>query len=184
MGFAFRGGSPWKTIDFFTPASADAGLLDYFSVDASPIVEGRINLNTRQSVSLQAALQGAYKNEVAQTFLSASESTAIAAAITNATAQAAFVNRADLVRSFSTNAVLTDPIKTQREAAVRALGDLGTTRTWNLLIDVIAQVGHYPPAATDPAQFIVEGERRCWLHVALDRYTGQIIDSKLEVYEQ
>ena len=184
MGFAFRGGGPWKTVDFFSPASADAGLLDYFSVDAAPLVEGRINLNTRQSVSLQAALQGAYKSEAAQTTLSPAESAAIAAAITNATAQAAFVNRADLVRSFSTNAVLTDPVKTQREAAVRALGDLGTTRTWNLLVDVIAQVGHYPPSATDPAQFVVEGERRCWLHVAIDRYTGQIVDSKLEAYEE
>ena len=32
--------------------------------------------------------------------------------------------------------------KTQRESIVRALGEVGQTRTWNLLIDVIAQSGH------------------------------------------
>jgi len=184
MGYAFRGNGPWKTIDFFTPASADAGLLDYFSVDASPEVSGRINLNTRQPVTLQAALQGAYQTESPLQTLTPAESTAIASAITNATSSQQFANRADLVRSFSTNAVFTDIIKTRREATVRALGDLGTTRTWNLMIDVVAQVGHYPTSATDLSQFMVEGERRYWLHVAIDRFTGKVIDSQLEPYEE
>ncbi len=184
MGYAFRGNSPWKTIDFFTSASADAGLLDYFSVDASPEVSGRINLNTRQPVTLQAALQGAYQTESPLQTLTPAESTAIASAITNLTTSQQFANRADLVRSFSTNAVFTDIIKTRREATVRALGDLGTTRTWNLMIDVVAQVGHYPATATDLSQFMVEGERRYWLHVAIDRFTGKVIDSQLEPYEE
>jgi hypothetical protein len=52
------------------------------------------------------------------------------------------------------------------------------------MIDVIAQTGRYPPNAASLANFVVEGEKRYWLHVAIDRFTGQIIDQQLEpVYE-
>ncbi|HEY0255900.1 MAG TPA: hypothetical protein VGC39_00540, partial [Candidatus Methylacidiphilales bacterium] len=75
-------------------------------------------------------------------------------------------------------------IKAQRESIVRALGDETTTRTWNLMIDVVAQSGHYPPGASTLSQFVVDGERRYWLHIAIDRFTGQIVDRVLEpVYE-
>ena len=60
--------------------------------------------------------------------------------------------------------------KTQREAIVRALGETVQTRTWNLLIDMIAQTGHYKPDAQGLGDFIVEGEKRYWLHVAIDRF--------------
>jgi hypothetical protein len=70
--------------------------------------------------------------------------------------------------------------KTQRESVVRALADVSNTRTWNLMIDVVAQAGRYPPSATGLNNFVVEGERRYWLHVAIDRYTGKIIDEQLE----
>ncbi len=54
----------------------------------------------------------------------------------------------------------------------RALADVGRTRTWNLFIDVFAQSGRYASDATNITQankFIVEGEKRYWLHVALGR---------------
>jgi len=54
------------------------------------------------------------------------------------------------------------------------------------MIDVIAQSGRYPPTATSPSlgQFMVEGEKRYWLHLAVDRVRGEIIDQQLEaVYE-
>ena len=52
------------------------------------------------------------------------------------------------------------------------------------MIDVIAQSGHYPPNASTLAGFVVEGEKRYWLHIAIDRFTGQIVDQQLEaVYE-
>ena len=60
----------------------------------------------------------------------------------------------------------------QKETIARALAEMGQTRTWNLLIDVIAQTGRYSPDATDINQankFIVEGEKRYWLHIALGR---------------
>ena len=71
-------------------------------------------------------------------------------------------------------------IKTRREAALRALSEVGTTRTWNLMIDVIAQSGRYAPGETSLKRFVVSGEKRYWLHVAIDRYTGEVIDRILE----
>jgi hypothetical protein len=68
-----------------------------------------------------------------------------------------------------------------REAFIRPLAAVANTRVWNLLIDVVAQTGRYPFGATNPASFVVEGEQRYWVHVAIDRYTGQILDKQVEV---
>ncbi len=48
------------------------------------------------------------------------------------------------------------------------------------MIDVIAQSGRYPANAESLANFVVEGEKRYWLHVAIDRFTGEVIDQQLE----
>ena len=52
------------------------------------------------------------------------------------------------------------------------------------MIDVIAQSGSYPPAANDLANFVVQGEQRYWVHVAIDRFTGQVIDKQIEVVNE
>ena len=71
-----------------------------------------------------------------------------------------------------------------KESVARALAEVTQTRTWGLMIDVIAQSGRYPPSAKDLADFVVEGEKRYWLHIAIDRITGEVIDRQLEaVYE-
>src|SRR5437660_12588317 len=59
----------------------------------------------------------------------------------------------------------------QEQAISRALAEVGQTRTWNLLIDVVAQTGKYKPNAPDltGSNFVVEGEKRYWLHIALGR---------------
>jgi hypothetical protein len=75
-------------------------------------------------------------------------------------------------------------IPRQRDAVMRALTDSGSTRTWNLLIDLVAQSGTFPPKSTAFPNFVVEGEKHYWLHVALDRYTGKIIGSQLEVVSE
>ncbi len=172
-------------------------MLDVFGNDPAPLVCGKINLNTRQPVTLQAALQGAYKYESPLTTLSTTEASNFAQYITTYTQTNQLVNRADLVRELSQvpaysnyfNPVTDVTIKSRHEAIIRPLAELGTTRTWNLLIDVIAQVGHYPPnAATqnpgDLSKFVVDGERRYWLHVAIDRVTGQVVDEKWELYNE
>ena len=66
---------------------------------------------------------------------------------------------------------------------MRGLVDSGNARTWNLMIDVVAQSGRYPSSATtaaDLSKFIVTGESRYWVHVAIDRYTGAIIAESFE----
>jgi len=44
------------------------------------------------------------------------------------------------------------------------------------MIDVVAQSGRYPPNASALAGFLVEGEQHYWVHVAIDRFTRQVID--------
>jgi hypothetical protein len=199
LGYAFRD-LPWKNVDFFTPESGDAALLDLFSVDDGDVVAGRVSLSTRQPVVLEAILNGANKIEENPTPLAATDAVTLATAITNAASTSPFLNRAELVSRFKSSQD-TDPrfasypalslssatdnrIKSQRESVVRALGDATTTQTWNLMIDVIAQTGHYPPGATQLSQFSVDGERRYWLHIAIDRFTGEVVDRVWEpVYE-
>jgi hypothetical protein len=71
-----------------------------------------------------------------------------------------------------------------RESVLRALSDCGQVRVWNLLIDVIVQTGHYPPLARNAAEFHVEGESRAWVHLAIDRLTGKILDRQVELVEE
>jgi hypothetical protein len=67
---------------------------------------------------------------------------------------------------------------------MRAFSDAVQTRTWNLLIDLIAQSGRYPPNANGLAGFNVEGEVHYWVHVAIDRFTGQVIDKQIAVVKE
>jgi hypothetical protein len=61
-----------------------------------------------------------------------------------------------------------------------ALAEPVHTRTRDLLIDLVAQTGHNPPNATGLSQFIVEGEKRYWLHIAIDRFDGTVVGQQLE----
>jgi hypothetical protein len=67
-----------------------------------------------------------------------------------------------------------------REAPIRALADCGQTRVWNLMIDLISQSGSYSQSASNYAQFTVASENRYWLHLAIDRLTGAVLDQSLE----
>jgi hypothetical protein len=71
-------------------------------------------------------------------------------------------------------------LKNPSEALVRAVADSSGTRTWNLMIDVVAQSGKFNPNAGNLNNFTVDGEKHYWLHVAIDRFTGEIVDEQLE----
>jgi hypothetical protein len=71
-----------------------------------------------------------------------------------------------------------------REAAMRALADSGQTRVWNLMIDVVAQTGRYTANSTKLSQFAIDGESRYWVHVAIDRSTGQVLDKQIELVSE
>jgi hypothetical protein len=50
---------------------------------------------------------------------------------------------------------------------------------------MVAQTGRYKPNAASPQNdFIVEGEQHCWVHLALDRFTGQVIDRQVELVKE
>lgn len=68
-----------------------------------------------------------------------------------------------------------------REASLRGLVASGQTRVWNLMIDVIAQTGKFPSGGTSFARFSIGGERRLWVHLAIDRFTGRVLDKQVEV---
>ncbi len=70
------------------------------------------------------------------------------------------------------------------ESAIRALSNAGQTRVWNLMFDIVAQSGRYSSQATSLDNFNVEGEQHYWVHVAIDRYTGQVLDKQVEVVKE
>jgi hypothetical protein len=209
MGYAFRD-VPWKTLNLFSSDSGDAGLLDAFSVNDNEILAGNVNLNTRQPSVLQALLAGTLRSEYSDlvtanpalidgTSGSNSMASQIATFITQWTSstnssKGPLLNRSELATKIVADSSFpiannSDYIKTRREATIRALGEAGQTRTWNLLIDVIAQAGRYPASITSSgtnqlSQFLVNGECRYWVHLAIDRFTGEVIDEIVEpVYE-
>lgn len=185
LGYVFRD-IPWKSLNFFSTDSGDAALLDVFCLEDSEMTAGRVNLNTANAEVLAAILKGGLRHEAGGGSLSSTEAAAIAAEIVTKTGNAPFVNRAELVKSLATTSVTANwpAEKIRREAVVRALASAAQTRTWNLMIDIIAQAGKFSPKATTAEEFVVEGERRMWLHVAIDRITGEVLESRVEpVYE-
>ena len=56
------------------------------------------------------------------------------------------------------------------------------------MIDVVAQTGRYPQGASSSANplgaFVVEGEQRYWVHLAIDRFSGQVVDKQVEIVKE
>jgi len=182
LSYGFRD-MPWKTLDFFSANSADAALLDLFSLYGSQsMMGGRLNPNARQPQILAALISGATQASGSGTTVSAVNATAVANAAIALSKATPYTNRADLVTRLMSDSSIgsISTIKTERESIIRALADGSNTRTWNLLIDLVAEVGKYPSTAKNLDQFLVEGERHYWIHVAIDRYTGQIVGRQLE----
>lgn len=220
LGYVFSG-TPWRNIDFNSPESGGASLLDLFCVAdttsiGSPLVAGKVNLNTRQAPVLSAILAGAYKDETSpgSVAISPAEANNIASdtaiGLLKTTGTAPLMNVSELVGKWKTGSPTSVPIdgtvafdgmsknmgtifgantssaniERFRESAIRALSSVGSTRVWNLMVDVIAQTGRYPAGTTDAKKFVVEGEQRYWLHIAIDRYTGEVLDKNLEIVKE
>jgi hypothetical protein len=104
------------------------------------------------------------------------------ASINGATAYSGFTTDLGNYQGGATSA--NNLVQGLRETVIRALADSGQAGVWNLLIDVVAQTGRYPASADSASDFMVEGERRYWVHVAIDRQTGKIIDQQLEAVDE
>jgi type II secretory pathway component PulK len=194
LGYAYRNAS--TTLDFHSAGSPDAPLLDLFTYNTAATRAGIVNLNSQNSAVLAALIQGAISNETTTAFVGEADpasnksktayaaATAIIANPADGTSVNPAIGRQDVSRLVAAAGTAIGSIEEAEETVARALAEVSQTRTWGLMIDVIAQSGRYPPSATSLAQFVVEGEKRYWLHVAIDRFTSEIIDQQLEaVYE-
>lgn len=189
FGYAYK--STTTTLDFKSN-NADAPLLDLFTYNTATPRSGIVSLNTRNNSVLAAIIKGAFPTEASGSGITNAQATSAATSIVSATTVLPAMGRQDVARLGS--APTTTPFTSNeesRESIARALAEVGQTRTWGLLIDIVAQSGRYPSnAASGPnvanplANFVVEGEKRYWLHIAIDRFTGEVIDQQLEaVYE-
>jgi hypothetical protein len=90
------------------------------------------------------------------------------------------LTRADVARLVAVAGGSIGTDSQQKKAIARALAEVGGTRSWSLFIDVIAQTGKYKPNAPDltGSNFVVEGEKRFWLHIALGR---DLVSGKVDV---
>ncbi len=198
LGYVFRD-LPWKTLDFFSRRSGDLGLLDVFSISETdgdvPLTAGQINLNTRQTAALTAVLLNSSKQlagvnaGVPSSELTSLQAQTLAQAIVAESAARPFSDKGDIVTRVlnaggGTDLLAGDKSKAAREAAVRTLAEIGTTRTWNFLIDLVAQTGRFSAASKTGGDFIVQGEERVWIHVAIDRMTGEILELRREVVNE
>jgi len=186
LGYVYRDLSG-HTLDFWTAGSADGALLDLFAAnDNEPrVVAGQVNPNNAPAPVLQAIITGALKSNTNGQALTTGSTDAlkVATPLVAKIIATPLGSRADLP------ALLVDPLKTVSafatkppgEAPLRALSSVTNIRTWNLMIDVIAQSGVFPPGAQTLDNFVVQGERRYWLHIAIDRFTGEVIDRQLEM---
>lgn len=187
LGAVFRE-SPWRTIDFVSGgASPDRNLLDVFSAYPTPaggVRAGVVNLNTRHPEVIAALLSGTITTGSSYIPSDMTNNTALyfASNMVGLTAVSPLTNRAQLIDLVYSNVIAfsSDTNKQSREAVVRALGEVGQTRTWNLLLDVVAQSGKFS-GGTGAENFVVGGEGRVWVSVAIDRLTGRVIDREVEV---
>jgi hypothetical protein len=190
LGNVFRG-TPWRNLDFMTPESGDRVLLDLFTLEEPPsdnLVGGRVNLNMVSKSVLTALLQGAgmvdgtssisntTADEMADEFGNFISGTGAG--------QGYLKDRSEIVGRWVAGttyagaaqemaAKLTGsqkPIPRNRDTIVASLADVGTVRTWNFLIDVVAQSG-----SVVNGQFIPQGEARVWDCVAIDRFTARVV---------
>jgi hypothetical protein len=206
FGYAYNPGSttPSKTLDFASSGSKDKPLLDFFTYNAASVRAGTVNLNTRNAPVLASIIRGAWLHDPGSEILppnttylvSQAEALSAGQGIVQETTSGGgpALTRADVARlaAAATNKLIADglwsaPVPDEKKQTIaRALAELGQARTWNLMIDVIAQTGRYAPGTTPPLdntnanKFIVEGEKRYWLHIAFDRDDGTVLGTQLE----
>jgi hypothetical protein len=192
------GSTPIPTMDFSPPGFLDAPVLDFFSynpISSAYPRSGIVNLYTRNAPVLAAILAGTLKTDAAASLnppspvisgTPAANSEAMTAATRIVTETQNLLagspgygplTQTDMTRAIAARLAAAAAQRTsgnlseQEQAISRALAEVGQTRTWNLFIDVIAQTGKYKPNAPDltGSNFVVEGEKRYWLHISLGR---------------
>jgi hypothetical protein len=192
------GTTPIPTLDLSPPGFLDAPVLDFFCynpISSAYPRAGIVNLYTRNAPVLAAIMAGTLKTDAAASQnppspvispspAATSEAMTLATRIVTETQNLLAgspgygpVTQTDMTRAIAARLAAAAAQRTsgnlteQEQAISRALAEVGQTRTWNLFIDVIAQTGKYKPNAPDltGSNFVVEGEKRYWLHISLGR---------------
>jgi type II secretory pathway pseudopilin PulG len=183
------------TLNFNSPNFPDAPILDFFSynpISSAYPRAGIVNLYTKNAPVIAAILANTLKTDAAAAnpaptpVVTASQAMDAATRIVQETQNVLAgspgygpVTQTDMTRAIAARLIAagaaapswSGSTTEQKESIARALAEMGQTRTWNLLIDVIAQTGQYKPNSPDltGGNFIVQGEKRYWLHIALGR---------------
>ena len=182
------------TLNFSSPSFPDAGVLDFFSynpISSAYPRAGIVNLYTKNAPVIAAILANTLKTDAAAAnpaptpVVTASQAMDAATRIVQETQNVlagspgyGAVTQTDMTRAIAARLIAagaaapswSGSTTEQKESIARALAEMGQTRTWNLLIDVIAQTGQYKPNSDlSGGNFIVQGEKRYWLHIALGR---------------
>jgi type II secretory pathway pseudopilin PulG len=187
MGMAFRD-QPWTSLNFFGDSDdltnpGDGALLDLFSLTETPTRGGVLNPNAAPAAVLQTLLSQASVHEGGIT-LSNDLAKSYATAIRTQLDSNPIVSLGEITTLTSTvikSSKVTGQLNNKaREVIGRALSDVSNVRTWNFLIDIIAQSGKIPPSASSLESFVTQGERRLWYNIAIDRVTGEVISAKRE----
>ena len=93
----------------------------------------------------------------------------------------------DLAPVLSNASLGTDPevrVQRLRDSTIRALSSSGQTRVWNVMIDLFVQTGRYPSTAMGFNNFMVDGLVHYWIHLSIDRLTGQLLDRRVETVKE
>ncbi|MEM6822248.1 MAG: hypothetical protein AAF558_09930, partial [Verrucomicrobiota bacterium] len=159
--------------------------------DKGLVVSGKVNLNQASPEVVKSILLGASKDIISNAVVSnvddlsngigswlagdkVTSPSSIASELGPGISQSNFGSQDDAF------------IKVRREAVARALVGSHQNRTWNFLIDLIAQSGRINTSGASPSSedFLVEGEKRFWVFVAIDRLTGKIVRQQIEPVTQ
>jgi hypothetical protein len=179
MGHAFRD-EPWKSLDFHKDSSADSGLLDLFTLSESSERAGVLNPNTASAEVLAAALSGMELDPVTGTTLTTAQARNLAKAIRASLAANPLRHPGEIVERVKTVGAVLGKKERELESLARGLADVSSTRSWTVMIDLVAQSGRLVPNADGLDDFAIRGEKRYWVHLVIDRFTGKTLARQIE----
>jgi hypothetical protein len=169
----------------------------------APVVAGRVNLNRAGVDVVTALLMGSSRedgaaamtyteaNNLAKVFVKAVDGTAPQNGFQPMVSLSELVSQPKAGTTGSTTGIINKlsgifsnsedrSIKDRRQVVTRALTSGTTVRSWNFMLDLVVQSGRLPSSASDLNQFVSTGERRYWVHFAVDRITGTLLDVQWE----
>lgn len=206
LGLVFRD-IPWRSLDFFSEGtgsgssraatSGDIALLNIFGVADGPYSAGAIDPNKAPLPVLQALLANTLEYPAKEDQITALTSTSETSDVishlftnisydpSNPAFSKSIMNESDILTTFMTDSGIKPSLGTRKnktavESFIRGLSGSVDTRTWNVMIDLLAESGRLPVQASDLSQFIPSSQKRYWIFLAIDRVTGQILDKNVE----